>query len=785
MIEEKSKEILDAEPSPTAGTRTITQKEQDFISLAKKRRKLGLAAMDDTRERMREHNKFIVENDPWPQAVKDDPAMKGRLMVALNNAPQAIDRVVGEIRQNPPRGKARPVDSNTDPKMANVITAICKHVERNSNAPRIYCDAIEQPATNTAPAWLHIETDYVDDETGEQEIYIRHIKHQASVVLDPDMIAYAEPHRGGAKWGFIDEMVPKEQFRERYPKAAVLDVDQLDADGQGWYTEDNVRVSKYYVGVARQLAVYEWRRADSEQRKGYVIEGTKLHDEIVKRGFESELKEVRKVTRYKISHYIISGSEILEGPEEYRGSFVPIVPVEGKTFYADGKAYTRGVVTQALDAMMIENFAWSRIIEAVALAPKGKWIGTNTMFGLNPDQWKNANLSNDSSLTYAPDPLAPQNKPEYVRPYELPQGSVQLLQLAIDQRKALQSVHDAQLGAQSNETSGRAINAREQQMQSAHYALVDNLAESIRYAWRIIIDLIPHYYDTQKVIRVYGDDDRPKEPVTINQPSGQIATNEFGETVQKLLNDVTVGRYDVDIDMGPSFRTQRQETLANMTQLASSVPVIGQLGADFILRLHDVPGVDDFADRIKAWMAKQGMIDPNEGTDDKTRGAVEAATAAVKQQAMQAFQAAEQTITQLQQAIAEKDQQLQAATEAMKNKAAELELKRAEIDQKKISEKVRADADVEIARLNQEQLSALEPLQKEIVKLHQAVAGMQAEHAALKEYAAAKPAEAPEKTLMIINDLKSGRVVKHVSLKTPEGKEYTGTVEEDAGNGTE
>ena len=100
--------------------------------------------------------------------------------------------------------------------------------------------------------------------------------------------------------------------------------------------------------------------------------------------------------------------------------------------------------------------------------------------------------------------------------------------------------------------SGKAIQGQQSQVDMTNFHYYDNLTRSIRHTGRIILDLIPKIYDRERVMRIIGDDGKP-EIVTLNQPG----TDENG--VAKVLNDVTVGEYDVVMDTGPGYNSKRQK----------------------------------------------------------------------------------------------------------------------------------------------------------------------------------------------------------------------------------
>ena len=105
-------------------------------------------------------------------------------------------------------------------------------------------------------------------------------------------------------------------------------------------------------------------------------------------------------------------------------------------------------------------------------------------------------------------------------------------------------------------------------------------------------------------MRIIGDDGKP-EMVTINQ-QGQ---DEQG--VAKVLNDVTVGEYDVVMETGPGYNSKRQEAVDSMVQMLSVDPALMQQAGDLIFRNMDFPGAEVIADRLAA-------VNPMSQIDDKS-----------------------------------------------------------------------------------------------------------------------------------------------------------------------
>ena len=141
--------------------------------------------------------------------------------------------------------------------------------------------------------------------------------------------------------------------------------------------------------------------------------------------------------------------------------------------------------------------------------------------------------------------------------------------------------------------SGKAINGQQQQVDLSNYHFYDNLTRSMRQTGKILLDLIPKIYDRERVMRIIGYDGRP-DLVTLNQQ----VQDEQG--VAQILNDVTVGEYDVVMDTGPGYNSKRIQAVEAMMPLLSAKPELFQIAGDLVFRNMDFPGADVIADRLAA-----------------------------------------------------------------------------------------------------------------------------------------------------------------------------------------
>ena len=237
--------------------------------------------------------------------------------------------------------------------------------------------------------------------------------------------------------------------------------------------------------------------------------------------------------------------------------------------------------------------------------------------------------------------------------------------------KSVMGLHDAALGAQSNEISGVAIGKRVREGDTSTFHFVDNMARAIRHAGVIIVGLIPHVYSRARMVRVLGEDGSV-QTVAVNQPITKEQEMLQGEAVEQQeamenIYDLTVGKYDVTVKSGPSYTTQREEARSSMLALLQAFPQAAAVTGDLVAESMDWPNADVFAKRLKS-MLPPGVID--EKTDPRIG------------QMTQQMQGMEQVINQLMADREGKQAEIQVDREKLQidNRKVDVDYLRAETD---------------------------------------------------------------------------------------------------------
>lgn len=568
--------------------------DEKLLEIAKKRFALAVEAEHEIRIAALDDLKFSA-GEQWPDQVKAERDRDRRPCLVINRLPQFIRQVTNDQRQNRPAIRVSPVDDKADVETAKVFQGLIRHIETASNADTAYDTAFDSTA-RAGFGFFRIVTEFCDPFSFDQDIRIKRVPDRFSVYLDP---SYQEPDGSDANWGFVFENMSREEFEAQYPKAELASMSDWSSTGDSnadWVKKDQVRVAEYFTREWRELTICQVEIGEDEP---FVIEKSKIPE-----GVPYEILNERKTLVPSIKWYKLNGVEILERTD-WPGKWIPIIPVLGEELIIDGKRVLSGIVRHAKDPQRMYNYWKSSETETIALAPRAPWVGAEGQFAGHESQWKTANTRNHAFLQYKPisiggQPLGAPQRNVFEPPV---QAITQASMFAADDLKATTGIYDAAMGNQSNEKSGVAIQRRAAQSQTSNFHLVDNLSKSIRHGGRIVVDLIPHIYDTARAARIIGEDGS-EDIVRLNE-----IFEHKGKPTQYQLN---VGKYDVTVDTGPSFETKRQEAVAVIGELIRGNPQIMQAAGDLFVGNMDIPAAKEIAARLKK-MIPPGIADDENG----------------------------------------------------------------------------------------------------------------------------------------------------------------------------
>lgn len=552
----------------------------------------------------RDDKNFFMLDKQWDDAEKADRQPKGkppRPMITSNRARQFVMQVVNDHKQARMGIKVSPAGGEEDVELAQVRQGIIRAIEKNNGGRAAYNQAKEDQVGAGFGAW-RLYADYLGPDSFEQEPKFLPI-YDCTQLWWP-ILDCSEPDYSDMDNAIIREYYSKEKFKAKFkmdPESFLgIDSNRVGAWGRG----QTPCVAEYYFreeiedtlvrgidGKPYFLSLLKKKIKKAEESGQQVIS---LDDFLAVDESTGKVIE-RDTVRCKVWWAKLAGKEVIGKPIELPGQYIPVFIANGRKTVIDGKVELWSLGRPARDSQKIYNYACSAELERLALAPKAPWLVADE--AIPPTErlkWETLNTGNYPYVRYKAfdskeRPIPP---PQRAQPIQSDPGFLNLKAGMIDSMKAEIGMYDASIGQKSNETSGRAIMARQREGDNATFDFADNMAITIRHCGRVLNEWIPVYIDTPRQVRMIGEDDAEKV-IRVNQP-GQ---DEKGKEYHYAM---TEGRFDIDVDVGPSASTKRQETVESILQFYQADPSAAAVTGHLLAKEQDWRYKEEFSQILKA-----------------------------------------------------------------------------------------------------------------------------------------------------------------------------------------
>lgn len=615
---------------------------EDYLEDMRKNYELDVQYDDDNRCAALQDKAFVA-GEQWDPEVLEQ--RKGLPCLSLNTIPQFIGQLVGDWRTNRVGIKVLP-NENGDREVASVRGDLIRAIQTSSRAERIYNDAFES-MVQCGDGAFRVAVQYAGEDVFDQDIVLKPIADCLAVVWDRLSV---DPTGRDAVRCFVDDLMPTKDFNERWPDhdpSTLSDKHQKALRAEGWCETGAVRVTEHWRIIERDkmLVMFE----DGSTHK---FDPEKIEEMILKHG---QPKKTRMAPCKYAQMHLVTGHAILAGPYEYKLDRLPIIRMAGRTVRISDRNVRYGLVRFMKDAVRLRNFWRSIAAEQLGYAPKAQWIATESAVEGREDAIRKAHQTRDPLLIVNDEAQIDVNI-KRIEPPALQMALLNEAQVNTQDMKDITGIHDASLGIKSNETSGRAIMARQREGDIASITYYDNGNAAVLEAGDVINQLIGQIYDGTRIIRTIGEDEATKL-VKINDPFDPASP------------DLSVGKYDVAITTGASYTTRRVEAAQAMMEAVQVYPEMMQIAGDLIAKAQDWPGAEELAARLQKTIPPQLL-------SDKERAELEEQGGPNVQQLMEQQ-------AQMQEAMAQGQEMLQKleAENAVLKSQQEVNLKKIEIDE--------------------------------------------------------------------------------------------------------
>ncbi len=508
---------------------------------------------------------------------------------------------------------------NVEKGLIDVFNGMIKNVEQVSDAQDAYDNAYDECQKSGYGGW-RIITRFTDDSFNQEAVIEPILNATQSLFFGPAIKSTKED----ALYAFLIWDMDKDEFDVQYKdgEASPWPDENLTANNRAWFNNSTnmVRLAEYWrkKPVKREIVqLQDLRVINADKLDGFQgPEGIKessaefanglLEGEVfIPIAIDSDGQPMRReVDAYEVERFILSGVEVLKGPQKWPGKYIPLIPEYGVRSVINGREVIRGKVRKGKDAQRIYNYTTSAIVQSAAQSVKDfSWITPAQAEG-HTDELEKANIDNPGFLFYNPDQDAPGP------PSKSPGPIVQ--QALIDQRMAAKEDIAASVGAGVGRQDGtsedlRSGNAIEQgriQQEKGNSIYFNAHKRAINYTGVQLVDLLPRIKTKESQERLIKPDGS-EEIVTINK-------TDHSNGVKRIVNDLSQARFDVAVDVGAAYASQRQQGAEQLTKLAIENPAFAKHTPDLIAKNLDVPGSKDLTERLRREMVLREGAEPTD-----------------------------------------------------------------------------------------------------------------------------------------------------------------------------
>jgi len=569
-----------------------------------------------TRARDNGHTNYIeiakqcdafYRGEQWDAADVAELDDQGRPALTINTILPTVNTVIGEQSTRRADIRFKPRGSGMQ-ETADVLTKVFMQISDNNKLEwveaQVFSDGLIQDR-----GWFDVRLDFSDHIQGEVRITS---KDPLDIIIDPDAKEY-DPKTWNeifeTKWMSIDQI--EEQYgQDKADKLRViaevgstLGSDSIEYEEErygdtysGEYASDyphnpeearairSIRVVERQYYRLKDCMFYVDPVTGDERPVPYDWTQKKKENFADQFGLYIHTKKVRKVRWTVTADSVV----LFDDWSPYNHfTLVPYFP-----YFRRGKPF--GMVRNLISPQEQLNKISSQELHIVNTTANSGWIvESGSLSGMTADDLEEHGAETGLVLEYNRGSTPPGKIP----PNQIPTGLDRISQKAALNIKQISGVSDAMLGTDSPEVSGIAIQAKQNRGILMIQVPLDNLTKTRKYLAEKVLDLVQSYYTEKRIIQITDENDPFKQslPMTVNEmtPEGYI------------INDLTIGEYDVIVDTAPSRDNFDEIQFAEAIELRKAgVPIPD----DLIVEYSHLSKKAEIAKRIRIM---QGMEPPS------------------------------------------------------------------------------------------------------------------------------------------------------------------------------
>lgn len=560
-------------------------------------------------------------------------------------------RVLGEYRASRKTVDFKPKGDDSDRASADNLDGLYRADENDSvgGGQAAYDNAFQEAIKGGIGAW-RLRADWEDDGDEENE----HQRIRIEAIYDADQSVFFDldakhQDKTDARFGFLLFTLSRDAFEERWPDQVAATFGDLSyGDGEfEWTRADDLTLAEYFEVEDQSVLRRTFRLEaldgitlpdDGEPDERTYDDAELTEERDGKPTLETELRQQgyrqvrqRRIKRQRVRKYLINGAVVLEDEGYIAGQYIPIVPLYAERSYVGGIERSQGMVRPAIDSTRINNLVVSQLADA-ASGPSGATpvVAPEQVDSAILEQWAGRKVNRPAVLLLKPiynenGDIVSAGPSAMLEPDSINQATAALVQLMGATVDELMGVNAAAETVPAN-TSAAAIELVQDRGDVNEFLWHDNFSLALQASGRVWLSMAKELYVEPGREMVAIGQDGQQTPIKLADPNmddgGQFATT-----------DLSTGKYDVVVDVGPATKTKRDATVKSMMGIADSYTKAGDAAnASAALGVAVINMEGEGLEAYRGFVRKQGLsagwVEPTE----KEAQEMEAAKAAAGEQ---------------------------------------------------------------------------------------------------------------------------------------------------------
>lgn len=518
---------------------------------------------------------FFVGNQ-WLQQDLNALELARRPALTINKILPTISNILGEQIENRTETLFRP-SAGSSADTADALSKVFMQISQNNQLPWVRSEVFADGLVRSR-GFYDVRIDFNDSMQGEVRITQLNSKN---VVIDPDAeeydpdlwndvfitkwmtfqdiaVLYNEDdaeylrHKEGSSYPYGYDSI--ERVRDRFAGIIPLGGYYGIADDAG--VRRNIRVlERQYRKLDKQLHFIDLETGDT---RPVPVDWDRNKIALVLEKTGGKLGTIKRQVK-RIRWCVTADNVVLHDDWSPYNHFtvVPFFP-----HFRYGK--TVGVVENLISPQEILNKSSSQELHVINTTANSGWaVEENSLVNMSIEELETTGAQTGLVLEYRKGATPP----EKILPNQIPSGLDRITYKAEEHIKGISGVSDSMQGFDREDVAAKAIAYKQQRGSVNLTKIQDNMQRTDWILARNVLNLIQNYYSEERLITITHDDvTREPETITVNQ---------FNEATGEIINDLTLGEYDIVITSTParsSLEDSQFEQARALKELGVPIP---------------------------------------------------------------------------------------------------------------------------------------------------------------------------------------------------------------------